>query len=123
MNCQQRASRVGRIAAVAPTSASSAVNTCHTTSITSDPQNTWIARRQSAITVALAKRRAERFGPDEDGSEDLPSLARSGGSISPAPGAAHSRAHTQGRLSGESERIGEGKWDETSPFGEHIGYL
>ncbi|HEY0122849.1 MAG TPA: hypothetical protein VGC14_14025 [Rhizobium sp.] len=125
MSCSQRTRRVGQISAVARTSASSAVDICHTTSITSDPENTWIARRQSAITAALAKRRAERFDPDGHDSESLPST-RNDGSTSHAPGAAHSpaaMAYTHPRLSGESERIGEGNWDETSPFGKHVGYL
>jgi len=99
MSCSRRESRVGRISAVAPTSPSSAVSICHTTSITSDPENAWIARRQSAITAALARGRAERFVPDERDTRNEP------------------------RFSGESERIGEGNWDEASPFGRHVGYL
>ena len=125
MSCSQRPRRIGRISAVAPTPASSAVDSCHTTSITSDPQNTWIARRQSAITAALAKRRGERFDPDEHQSQNLPS-AQNDRSMSHAAEAAHSPAAaacTYPRLSGESERIGGGNWDETSPFGQHVGYL
>jgi hypothetical protein len=29
----------------------------------------------------------------------------------------------QHSLSGESERIGEGDWEESTPFGKHFGYL
>jgi len=125
MSCSQGTGRVGRISAVARTPASSAADICHTTSITSDPQNTWIARRQSAITAALAKRRAERFDPDEYRPRSLP-LARNDASIPRPAEAAHSSVAetcTYSRLSGKSERIDDGNRDETSLFGKRASYL
>lgn len=125
MSCRQRGGRVGRISAIAATSPSSAADVCHTTSITSDPENAWIARRQSAITAALEQRRRAWFCPDEHDHPGMP-LTPNGASISCVPEAAHrtrDKFRTERRLSGESARIGEGNWDETSPFGERVGYL
>jgi hypothetical protein len=125
MSCSQGTGKVGRISAVTRTSASSATDICHTTSITSDPQNTWIARRQSAITAALAKRRAERFDPGEYRPRSLPLVRNDAGILQTAEAAHSSVAETctYSRLSGESERIDDGNRDETSLFGKRAGYL
>jgi hypothetical protein len=125
MSCGSRGSRVERIAAVAATSPTSPIDLCFTTSITSDPKNKWIAHRQTAITAALAERPVGlvhldgfysdyvRAARDGLGDRQLPEVL-------PPPETASGK---ESRLSGESERIGEGDWDETVRFGKHVGYL
>lgn len=105
MSCWPKGKTVEKVGAIAATSATSGVEVCRTTSITSDPQNSWIAHRQSAITAALSRRGSEGF------------------SSSTMANVTQTAAPSERRLSGESERIGEGNWDEISAFGLHVGYL
>lgn len=125
MSSRQRERKVERISAIAASSPSCAVDIGRTTSITSDPENSLVARRQSAITAALERRRAKRVDRStEDGTEmPLAQNVTSTSSSTEARGPTQETHSTRPRLSGESERIGEGNWDETSPFGERFGYL
>ncbi len=118
MSSRRRVERVAAVSAILP---SAATELCFTTSITSDPDNTWVAKRQSAITAALearARNKSEEFdGPQSDLSPPL----RGGERV-----ASEDEASLDGRdarLSGESERIGQGDWSQTTPFGKHTGYL
>jgi hypothetical protein len=107
------------VSAVRP---SAATELCFTTSITSDPDNTWIAKRQSDVTAALevqARNRSEEF---EGSQSDLSLPAQDGGERS-ASGDDASKDRRAALLSGESERIGHGDWSQDTPFGKHIGYL
>ena len=124
MSIWQRSRKVEAVSAIEPISASSAASICHTTSITSDPYNTWVARRQSAITAALARQRLEPFVQNDDGPQCLPAAGSDAG-IAPAHStqAGDGSSGDQQRMSGESERIGKGNWDERSAFGRHVGYL
>ncbi|NLR99832.1 hypothetical protein HGP17_23670 [Rhizobium sp. P38BS-XIX] len=105
MSCWPKGKTVEKVGAIAATSATSGVEVCRTTSITSDPQNRWIAHRQSAITATLSQQGTEGFSSST--MTDVAQTAPSG----------------ERRLSGESERIGKGNWDEISAFGRHVGYL
>ena len=114
--------RVEKVAAVSAILPSAATELCFTTSITSDPDNTWIAKRQSAITAALevqARNSSEEFDAPQS---DLSPPHRDGGKRA-ASGDEASQDGGAARLSGESERIGQGDWSQTTPFGKHIGYL
>lgn len=109
-----RSRRVAKIAAISPVAAAAAVDVDHTFSIDSDPDNRWVAKRQSDMTAALDKRRAlksgDLFSPDIT-AERTASVSAAGKESTPL------------KLSGESQRIGEGNWDEAVPFGKHFGYL
>jgi hypothetical protein len=106
--------RVEKIAAISPVTASAAVDVNRTFSIDSDPDNRWVAKRQSDMTAALYKRRAL----ENEGSNSADLDAARTRSVS-----AFGEARTPLKLSGESQRIGQGNWDETVPFGKHFGYL
>lgn len=125
MSSRQRERKVERISAIAASSPSCAVDIGRTTSITSDPENSLVARRQSAITAALERRRAERADRGIEDGIEMPSAPNGActSSSTETPGPTQETGSTRPRLSGESERIGEGNWDETSPFGERFGYL
>nr|WP_250814008.1 hypothetical protein [Neorhizobium tomejilense] len=113
---------VERVAAVSAVLPSAATELCFTTSITSDPDNTWVAKRQSAITAALearARNKSEEF--DAPQSDLSPPLREGGERVASEDDASFDRRDA--RLSGESERIGQGDWSQTTPFGKHIGYL
>lgn len=126
MSCRQRGSRVERISAVGETPSTSAVSLCHTTSITADPENAWIARRQSVITAALLERRGQGDAAMDDDEGRFP-LARNGGQRDVDAETVRSQSDrfpTGQRLSGESDRLGTGNWDDpAASFGKHIGYL
>ena len=85
-------------------------------SITSEPDNAWIAQRQSAINEDLSRRSLLTVLPDDEEPE---------GEGGDQPAADHERQgqREERRFSGESERIGTGNWDDDVPDGEHIGYL
>lgn len=121
MSCGQRESKVGKVEAVSAIAPSSATSICETTSITSDPGNAWVARRQSAITAGLEKWNLT-FDQRKLDSTDQ----RTNTHISDEESQIH-RSEGQGssehRLSGESERIGKGTWDDEPSFGKRIGYL
>ncbi|MDS7595445.1 hypothetical protein [Agrobacterium tumefaciens] len=85
-------------------------------SITSEPDNTWYAKRQSTINENLGKRSLLTGMRDEGSDHEC------------AADSQDSKDRDDGndadkRLSGESERIGTGNWDDDVPDGEHVGYL
>ena len=113
---------VEKVERIAGTTGSMATHTNHSVSITSEPDAVWVAYRQSAITLGLEKRgHGDRKHPDADearGESDhhrdpLAAEARQSDGVDPK----------EERLSGESERIGSGNWDDDVPFGKHVGYL
>lgn len=115
--------RVEKVMAISAVSSSTAVDIGHTTSITSDPENTWVAKRQSAINAALERRIANQ-GDQNGGGFDDSSIGRNGARTTNTPKEpASTKKHPSLTFSGESERIGQGNWDEKTPFGKHVGYL
>src|SRR5262249_15786518 len=115
--------RVQKVMAVAAVSSSTAVDIGHTTSITSDPENRWVANRQSVINAALERRIANQRDLNGGGVDASPDGRKGGGTDKHPREPASTKKHAPLRFSGESERIGEGNWDEKTPFGKHVGYL
>ena len=111
---------VEKVDKIAGTTGSMATHINHSVSITSEPDAVWVAHRQAAITAALerqgSKRRDHPESADSEAGED-PGSVRSEDAL---PDSADPATE---RLSGESERIGSGNWDEDVPFGNHVGYL
>lgn len=121
MSCGQRGSKVRRVGAVLAIAPSSATDVCETTSITSDPDNAWVARRQSAITAGL-----ERWNlivgqreSDSTGQRTTPPASDEKRQVHRGEG----QGCSEQRLSGESDRIGKGTWDDKLSFGKRFGYL
>ncbi|CAN7603901.1 hypothetical protein [Neorhizobium sp. LjRoot104] len=105
---RRRIQEVMPISAVAP---SRQVEINQTSSIFSDPDGRWVAVRQGAINEAFERRmrlESEKSGEAKAHSQDEPR---------------DSGISEVGKLSGESERIGQINWDENTPPGEHVGFL
>lgn len=115
--------RVEKVMAISAVSSSTAVDIGYTTSITSDPENTWVAKRQSAINAALERRIADQGDQNEGGFEDSPIGRNGAGTTDTLKEPASTKKRPSLTFSGESERIGEGNWDEKTSFGKHVGYL
>ncbi|MBP1843958.1 hypothetical protein J2046_002216 [Rhizobium petrolearium] len=115
--------RVEKVEPVSATSSSAAVETCFTTSITSDSDNAWVANRQSAINAALERRKRTQDGQNENPAVNTDINGDSIPMNGEAENGALDEDHSPPRLSGESERIGEWDWEESTPFGERVGYL
>ncbi|WP_083347507.1 hypothetical protein [Rhizobium sp. LCM 4573] len=110
---------VEKIERIAATSPSRPTQVDDSTSITSEPDGVWVAHRQSEITAGLKERaHASRQGGKPDGDE----LAKHQVDSCPTDDQ-NGEQPSDEKLSGESERIGQGNWDEDVPFGEHVGYL
>lgn len=111
--------RVSAVSGIVPTFA---VEICFTTSITSDPENTLVGKRQSDITAALEQRGKEQHKRIRD-EFHRPSV---GGEHKGQIVASVETGGTSGAsdlLSGESKRIGECDWSENRPFGQRVSYL
>ncbi|MBW9116787.1 hypothetical protein JNB88_24445 [Rhizobium cauense] len=107
---RRKVQKVMPISAIAP---SRQVEINQTSSILSDPDGRWAARRQEAISDAFEKsmrlKGAHGRGAkvsSHDGPRDLDRSKKS-----------------TGKRSGESDRIGRTEWDENAPFGKHVGFI
>jgi hypothetical protein len=122
---EQGASMVEKIAPTSPTAPSSATQVSHSTSIASEPDNAWVARRQAEITS-----RGQRHGEEQAATGDEERVDDNDDPAAdrhldhhPSHRHEHDVDPDEERLSGESERIGTGNLDEDVPFGDHLGYL
>ncbi|WJH38260.1 hypothetical protein N7E02_06220 (plasmid) [Aliirhizobium terrae] len=107
---RRRIQEVMPISAVAP---SRQVEINQTSSILSDPDGRWVAKRQGAINEAFEKRM--RLQSDQD--TDL---------ATPADEGAQNVEHLEkpaAKLSGESDRIGRFEWAENTAFGKQVGFF
>lgn len=126
------------VEAVTPISspaASSPTRIGTSTSISSEPDNAWVAARQSQITADQAVLR-ER-GDTDRGGDDIGGNEADAAAASPDERHAHRprRVETDddspagdepaesSLLSGESERIGTRNFDEDTPFGTRVTIL
>ncbi|WP_244919959.1 hypothetical protein [Rhizobium grahamii] len=103
--------RIQEVMPIFAVASSRQVEINQTSSILSDPDGRWVAKRQGAINEAFERRmrlESEKSGEAKAHSQDEP---RDFG-ISEV-----------GKLSGESDRIGQIDWDENAPPGEHVGFL
>ncbi|MBY3257148.1 MULTISPECIES: hypothetical protein [Rhizobium/Agrobacterium group] len=103
--------RIQEVMPIPAVASSRQVEINQTSSILTDPDGRWVAKRQGAINEAFEKRmrlESEKSGEAKAHSQDEP---RDFG-ISEV-----------GKLSGESERIGRTEWDENTPFGKHVGFV
>jgi hypothetical protein len=107
---QRNVQKVMPISSIAP---SRQVEINQTSSILSDPDGRWAARRKEAISDAFEKSMRIKGSycggakvSSQGGSHDLDSSERSAG-----------------KLSGESHRIGPTEWDENTLFGKHVVFI
>lgn len=121
---------VDKVDPVSATAHPSPTRVDHSTSITSEPDNAWVAERQSEITANLFARENERLGVTP-GKPDPHDAKDNEGDMSDRHPDHHLRSSeppmselsAEEKLSGESDRIGSGNLDEDVPFGEHTGFL
>jgi hypothetical protein len=107
---RRKVQKVMPISAIAP---SRQVETNQTSSILSDPDGRWVARRQEAISDAFEKSMCIKG-------------AHGGGAKVSSQGGSHdldSSEKSVGKLSGESDRIGHTEWDENTLFGKHVVFI
>ncbi len=109
---------VDRVSPIAATSPSSVTTAQDSLSITSEPDNAFVARRQAEITAALEQRK-ERDILGHESHHGTEKHEPSGDGAHPDA----DKAADADRLSGESGRIGTGNWEEDVPPGEHVAYL
>ncbi len=117
---------VEKIAPTSPTAPSSATQVNHSTSITSEPDNAWVAERQTEIASHGRRHREEQAASDSEeriDDEGDPAADRHLDHHQASRPHPNDADPDEERLSGESERIGTGNLDENVPFGEHLGYL
>jgi hypothetical protein len=113
---------VKKVEPTAATSATTVTNIRSSLSITSEPDNVLVARRQSVINAGLDRiKERDILGHERDVDPDEQGADRET--------AGHSHSDTaedapeEKRLSGESKRIGTGNWEDDVPPGDHIAYL
>ncbi|NNH68208.1 hypothetical protein [Rhizobium laguerreae] len=122
---------VDAINAISATARSEATKVGTSTSIGSEPDNAWVAARQSQITAdqLAAKKSTEK----EAASDIIPHAdlivdyeqhpqKRDGHAASEEGGEAGKQAE-QPVLSGESDRIGTRNFDDDTPFGERVAII
>lgn len=122
---------VDAITAVAASSASTPTRVESSLSITSEPDNKWVAERQAQIDADLA---ALTTGP-VDGhlseettvDEDMPPLFEGHARRQRTVRGIQSRGGDEGvedhLLSGESEEIGTANFDDQTPFGHRVAIV
>ena len=115
---------VTRIVATTP---STATKIGTSTSITSEPDNVWVAARQSQINAdQVAQKKAGQdqnaeAGSDAGAIEDEDQREQSEEDDDASPGAGGDpQCHL---FSGESERIGSVNFDDETPFGERVAII
>ena len=113
---------VEKVEPAAATSATTVTNIRNSLSITSEPDNVLVARRQSVITAGLDRVKERdilghelEIDPDADG-EDRHNTGHG------IPHAGEDPPEEE-RLSGESKRIGTGNWEDDVPPGDHVAYI
>ncbi|MBX4928923.1 hypothetical protein [Rhizobium binae] len=115
---------VEAITPISATAASEPTKVGTSTSIGSEPDNAWVAARQSQITAdrrasreMAQKQSANELIPHADlaGEDEKHQRNRSAGSQEEEEA---SETVEQPTLSGESERIGTRNFDDDTPFGE-----
>lgn len=118
---------------ISATAPSSPTRIGQSTSIGSEPENAWVAARQSAMTADLiGHAHRARPHPEEAAEEDIPGLPHR----DPEHGAAehHAEPSAEGDssdaeagqaplLSGESPRIGTVNFEDDTPFGERTAII
>lgn len=109
--------KIGKIMPVSATSPANPVAIGQTNSILTDPDGRWVAKRQSDINAAQ-----EQYHPGRGHSSEGDLSSDNGTTPKTGEGATGHENSVQ-KLSGESDRIGDGNWDEDIPFGKHVGYL
>jgi hypothetical protein len=94
-------------------------------SITSEPDGVYVAHVQSAITAGLEKQGSTNRPKQQSDDTDTPGGSHSEAEhhADPQRGNGEAIVPTEDHLSGESERIGSGNWEDDVPFGQHVGYL
>ncbi|MEB2846801.1 hypothetical protein GAO09_05025 [Rhizobiales bacterium RZME27] len=91
------------VARISASAASEATRIDHSLSITSEPDNAWVAARQDRMTADQEERKRD---VTEGDSED------------------HAREEAdEALLSGESERIGSQNFDDDTPFGDRVAII
>jgi hypothetical protein len=105
--------KVQKIEPISATAPSRQVEIHQTSSILSDPDGRWVARRQEAISDAFEK--GMHIKGDHGGGAKLPTHD--------SPQDHDNSEAPAGKLSGESDRIGRTEWDENTPFGKHVGFV
>jgi hypothetical protein len=138
MNKRQRLKEqipmVDPITAVSGSAATTRTQVDKSLSITSEPDNKWVAARQSKIDadqVALKKANAElqaditRFSGEADGEMEVSPDDQSQHHQKRAKGGGTEAADhdDQAKLSGESERIGTVDFDDDTPFGHRTAIV
>lgn len=116
---------VSPVSSISATSAPSPTKVETSTSITSEPDNAWVAVRQSQITAdQIAQKRGLENKASNKGSPhgDADAEAQPGeeGDRDVALDADEPVAAT---LSGESDRIGTRNFDDETPFGERVAIV
>lgn len=104
--------KVQKVMPIAATASSRQAEIHQTSSILSDPDGRWIARRQEAISDAFEK--GMRIKGADGGEAELPTHD--------SPQELETSEKPAGKLSGGSDRIGRSEWDEKTPFGKHVGF-
>ncbi|WP_458391797.1 hypothetical protein [Rhizobium laguerreae] len=117
---------VDAINPISATAASEPTQVGTSTSIGSEPDNAWVAARQSQITAdqLAAKEAAKGLVPHADlivENEEHPQK-RHGHAASDDGEEAGEQAE-QPVLSGESDRIGTRNFDDDTPFGERVAII
>ena len=122
---------VEKIAPTSPTAPSSATHVNHSTSIGSEPDNAWVAARQTQITAdqLAAKKAAEK----ETASDLIPHAdliveneahpQKRHGHAALEEGEEAGELAEEPVLSGESDRIGTRNFDDDTPFGERVAII
>ncbi|MBB3160317.1 hypothetical protein FHS25_000749 [Rhizobium laguerreae] len=123
---QQESIMVDAINPISATAASEPTKVGTSTSIGSEPDNAWVAARQSQITAdqLAAKKAAKGLIPHADlivENEEHPQK-RHGHAASDDGEEAGEQAE-QPVLSGESDRIGTRNFDDDTPFGERVAII
>lgn len=123
---QQESIMVDAINPISATAASEPTKVGTSTSIGSEPDNAWVAARQSQITAGqlAAKKAAKGLIPHADlivENEEHPQK-RHGHAASDDGEEAGEQAE-QPVLSGESDRIGTRNFDDDTPFGERVAII
>ena len=116
---------VSPVSSISATSAPSPTKVETSTSITSEPDNAWVAVRQSQITAdQIAQKRdvenkaSNRGGPHGDADAEAQT-----GEDEDRDVAADADQSVPATLSGESNRIGTRNFDDETPFGERVAIV
>ncbi|OWO95966.1 hypothetical protein B5E41_04680 [Rhizobium esperanzae] len=121
---------VEAVNSISSTAASEPTKIGISTSIGSEPDNAWVAARQSQITAdqhpsngAAETNGAGTLIPHADLLVDEEEHGKRHGHARSGEGEEAGEAAERPLLSGESERIGTRNFDEDTPFGERVAIL